>query len=212
MNRKAKAEEFINEGYSINVTGRHVLVTDAMKEYAIEKISKIERFTDRIIEVNVTIDIQKLEHRVDIDMKVYHLKIRSSAVSDDMYVSIDMAVDKLEKQLIKYKSKFQDHRDRAGSDVNVNVLKPSRDVELDEINADIEDENYRSLEQKYLPHRIVAQEIKSLMSLNYDEAILKMELSGDSFLVFKNDEDNQLKIIYRRSDGNYGIIEPENFR
>ncbi len=211
MSRKAKAAEFENEEYCIHVTGRHVLVTDAMKDYAIEKISKIEKITDRIIEVQVTMDIQKLEHRVDIDMKVYHLKIRSSATSDDMYVSIDKAVDKLETQLLKYKDKLQDYREKANAnvDVNVSVLRPSRDEDLLEINEDIEEENLRSVEQKYLPHRIVALETKKLHTLTYSEAIVKMELSGDTFLLFRCEEDRQLKVIYRRSDGNYGIIEPE---
>lgn len=212
MNRKEKIAEFASEGYTIGVTGRHVLVTDAMKDYVIEKLSKMERYSCRIIEVLVTMDIQKLDHRVDIVAKVNHLTIRSSATSDDMYVSIDQAVDKLEKQFLKYKDKLQDHQHRALSyvDMNVNVLKPSRDGDVFEINDEIENENLRQIEEKYKPHRIVAQETQPLETLTYDDAVFKMELSGRTFLVFRHVEDNQLKVIYRRSDHNYGIIEPEN--
>ncbi len=213
MSRKAKAAEFVNESYDITVTGRHVLITDAMKNYAIEKISRIDRLTDRILEVIVTMDIQKIEQHVDILLKVDHFKIRSSASSNDMYVSIDMAVDKLEKQLLRYKDKMLDERQRGRSlgvvDMNVNVLKPARDNDLVEINEDIEYENSRELVEKYSPHRIVAREVHSLKMFSYDEAILHMDLSGDAFLIFKTME-NELKVIYRRTDGNYGIIEPEN--
>lgn len=214
MSRKAKAAEFVNEDYSINVTGRHVLVTDAMKDYAIEKIAKIEHYTNRIIDVVVTMDIQKLEHRVDIVMQVNHIKIKSSASSDDMYVSIDLAADKLEKQLLKYKDKLQDHRDKplGKVDINVNILEPSRASDLSEINYEIEQENIKNLISLYKPHRIVAQEVKPLINLTFDEAVVKMELSGDAFLLFRSVEDNQLKVIYRRSDSNYGVIEPENVR
>lgn len=214
MKRKEKIAEFANEGYTISVTGRHVLVTDAMKDYVIEKISKMERYSSRILEFVVTMDIQKLEHRVDIVAKVNHLTIRSSASCDDMYVSIDQAVDKLETQFLKYKDKLQDHQHRALSyvDMNVNVIKPIRDGDLSEINEEIDDENKRYLEQKYKPHHIVAQETHPLKTLDYDEAVLKMELSGDAFLVFRclEDQELKLKIIYRRSDGNYGILEPEH--
>ena len=77
------------------MTGRHVLVTDAMKDYAVDKIVKIDRFNARIIDVTVVMDIQKLEHRVDITMKVDHIFIKASASSDNMYASIDKAVDRL---------------------------------------------------------------------------------------------------------------------
>lgn len=210
MNRKAKTTELTQEGYSINVTGRHVLVTDAMKDYAIEKIFRIERFSDRIIEVQLTMDIQKLEHRVDIVMKVDHIKIKSSASSDDMYVSIDMAIHKLETQLLRYKDKLQDHQRKALGvvDINVNVLKPARESDLADINEDIDEENNRELIQSYSPHRIVKQESCKLKTLTFDEAVTHMELSQDAFLLFNSIQDNQLKVIYRRNDGNFGVIEP----
>ena len=94
--------------YSISVTGRHVQVTDAMKQYAIEKVSKIERFSDRIIDVQVTMDIQKLDHIVDIVVKVNHTLIKSHATTTDMYASINTAVQKLERQVRRYKKRLQE--------------------------------------------------------------------------------------------------------
>lgn len=205
MSRKNKALEFADAGYDIQITGRHLEITDSMKDYAIEKISKIDRFMNRIIDVNVILDIQKLDKRVEIILKAGTTKITSSACSTDMYVSIDQAVDKLEAQLLRYKSKLQDHHahDRETINMKVNVISP-RQIE-EELDADDE---YFQDGAFFKPHRIVNQETRPLKILTYDEAIMKMELSGDSFLIFKNEVDQKLKVIYRRKDGNFGIIEP----
>ncbi len=212
MKGKAKAKEFIGEGYEIHVTGRDVLVTDAMKDYAIEKVSKIERFSSRIIDVNVTMDIQKLEHRVDITIKVDHIKIKGQAASTDMYASIDRAVEKIEKQLRRYKSRIKDHTARPVNivDLKVNVFKKPEEEELVDINLDIEDQNQKELFEMYRPHDIVEQETRPLKTLTYEEAVMKMELSSDVFLIFRHEEDQKLKVIYRRKDENYGIIEVES--
>ena len=207
MNRKAKSLEFADATYNIQITGRHVQITDSMKDYAIEKVSKIERFINRIIEVNVIMDIQRLDHKVEIILKIGNTKITSSAVTTDMYVSIDQAVDKLENQLLKYKSKLQDHhaKGHAVLDMSVSVLNPKEIDEEIELDEELERELQAS---RFKPHRVVKKENRPLKTLTYDEAIMKMELSGDSFMLFKSEEDQKLKVIYRRKDENYGIIEP----
>jgi putative sigma-54 modulation protein len=211
MKGKAKAAEFTDEGYNIHVTGRDVLITDAMKTYAIEKISKIERFSTRIIDVQVIMNIQKLEHRVDIVLKVDHIKIKSQASSTDMYASVDKAVEKIERQLRRYKTRIHEHTAKALNivDLKVNVLKRPEEEALIDINMDIEDQNQRSLIERYRPHEIVEQETKPLKTITQEEAIMKMELSGDVFLIFRDEIDQKLKVIYRRKDENFGIIEVE---
>ncbi len=203
MNRKEKALEFANENWDIKITGRHVEVTDSMKDYAMEKISKVEKFINRIIDVNVIMDIQKLDHRVEIILTFGSMKIKSAASSTDMYASIDKAVDKLAAQLRRYKSKIQDHHAKGLSfiDMNVNVLKRPTEEEIEFDEADI-------LDNRFHPHAMIKQKTLPLKTLTYDEAVMKMELSGDAFLVFKSEKDQKLKVIYRRKDGNYGIIEP----
>lgn len=211
MSRKSKAAEFLQEGYSITVTGRNVMVTDSMKDYALEKILKIERFSSRIIDVNVTMDIQKLEHRVDITLKVNHIKIKSQAATDDMYASIDKAVDKIEAQLRRYKTKLQDHQAARLSavDMEVNVLRTSPDDEILDMLDDFEAENRQRLLDKYHPHRIVNKETRGLKVLTDGEAMMKMELSGDAFLIYQGEDSQSLKVIYRRKDGDFGVIEPK---
>lgn len=208
MSRKSRAAEFIAEGYNITVTGRNVQITESMKDYAIEKVSKIERFVDRIIDVNITMDIQKLEHRVDMSLKLNNVKINSQAVSNDMYASIDKAAHKLETQLLKYKARINDHhaKNHHAVELNVNVFAAALETE---INDDIENENQRSLASAFSPAQIIHKETRTLRILNVDEAILKMDLSGDRFLVYRSEEDRKLKVIYRKDDGNYGVIEVE---
>jgi putative sigma-54 modulation protein len=203
MSRKTKALEFANAEYDIHVTGRHVEVSEAMKQYALEKISKLERFLNRMIDVNVIMDIQKLNHRVEILLKAGNLKITSSAATTDMYASIDQAVHKLEAQVLRYKSKMQDHhvKIRQDSDMLVHVVKPEEIEEEEEI-IDYSDNS------QFRPPHVVKQETVALKTFSYDEAILKMEFSAEPFLVFKNENDQKLNIMYRRDDGNYGIIEP----
>lgn len=207
MNRKDKALEFVDVAYNIQITGRHVQITESMKDYAIEKISKIERFMNRIIDVNVIMDIQKLDHRVEIILKAGNIKISSKASTTDMYVSIDQAVHKLETQILRYKSKLQDHHAKGHAVLNmaVNVLTP-QEIEED---LSFDEELGKDLDfNRFKPHRVVKQETRPLKILTYDEAVMKMELSGDMFMIFKNEADQKLKIIYRRKDENYGVIEP----
>lgn len=211
MSRKSKAAEFVQEELPIEFLGRNVHVTDAMRAYALEKVSKIEKFNLRIVDVNVTMDIQKLEHRVDIVLKVDHIVVKAHGVSDNMYASIDIAVDKMQNQLRRYHKRIRDHHAKGISDMelNVNILRPIED-ELGDVNADIEEENSQQLLNRFNLHKIVNRKKIPLKMLTHDEAIMKMELSGDAFLIFRCEEDRKLKVIYRRNDGNFGVIETES--
>jgi len=200
----------VNKDWDITVTGRHVAVTDPMKQYAIDKIMKLERFNMRIVEVRVTMDIQKLDHIVDIVMKVNDFRVKSHMTSENMYASIDGAVDKIQRQMRRYKTRLQEHHARGLSDVDMTVNVLSTTDEVSKINDEIEEETLRRIEDELRPHKIVKQEMRPLKILNNEEAIMKMELSGYQFLVFRHEEDQHLKVIYRRQDGHYGIIEPES--
>lgn len=205
MNKQAVAQE----GYNISITGRHVMVTEAMKNHALEKLSKLERIAHRIIDVHVIMDIQKLEHRVDIVIKFNHVKIKVQAVSEDMYTSIDRALAKLQMQIRRYKERLQNHHAKGVSFVEmpVDVISPPSSEEL--VNDDIESFNRQEMVQNYRPHEVVKSEVRPLKTLSHDEAVMKMELSQDQFMIYRSEEDQKLKVIYRRQDGNYGIIQPE---
>lgn len=209
MTSKAKVLDQV-QAYNVIVTGRHLEVTQAMKNYAIEKLSKTERFHDRIIDIVVTMDIQRVNHKVDIQMKVNNIKIKAQAITDNMYASIDQAVHKLQSQLRRYKGRIQDHQTHVGSIVNmpVKVVRAPME-EVSEVNDEIEEENYRRIEEALKPHTVVAHETRQLKTLNAAEAVMKLELSMDRFLIYRDEIDRKLKVMYRRHDGNYGIIEIE---
>lgn len=211
MNSKTKLEPTANEGYQVTITGRHVLVTEAMKDYALDKLAKLERFSPRLINIVATMDIQKLEHRVDIVLRFNNMKIKSHASSGDMYASIDLAVDKLQNQIRKYKSKIQDHHIQGMKvvDMNVNVVRSHLDDDLKEVNREIEEENQKNLVNQYRSHQVVTKEVRPLKTLSLEEAILHMELSTDIFLVYRSVEDQKIKVLYRRKDDNFGVIEPD---
>lgn len=212
MNRKNKVTESIQE-HEVQIFGRHMSVTDAMKAYALEKFNKIDKFSFRVVDAVITMDIQREDKHVDILARVNNTKIRVSASTPDMYASIDKANDRLQTKLRKYKRLLHDHhaKSHAEQQMNVSIIRGPEDV-INEINDDIEATNQQEIVERFQPHEIVSTELRSLKILNQHEAIMKMELSGDIFMLYRCEEDQKLKVIYRRNDGNYGIIEPEAVR
>lgn len=191
----------------VNVTGRHVMITQAMKDYARDKILKLERFGLRIWDINVLMDIQKVQHIVKVEFKVNGFPLKSTAVSEDMYASIDGAIDKVQAQLRRYKSRLTDHHAKGHKEIEMRVQILERLNDLSDINDEIDEENARRADSTLKPHAVVQVESRTLNELSQEEAIMKMELSEDLFLVYRSEEDRKLRVIYRRNDGNYGIIE-----
>jgi len=206
----SKPSPLVQEGYNISVVGKHLQVTDAIRHYVLEKISKVERITDQIIDVMVTLDAQKLEQSCSILMNFIHFHIKVQASTDNLYAAIDKATDRLMRLIRKYKSKLQSHRFKHLStvDIHVNVIEPLKD-DVKIINEEIEAENARKEAEKLRLHQVVAKEKMALKTLTQDEAVIKMEISDEPFLIFRSEEDQKLKVIYRRPDHNYGLVQVE---
>lgn len=179
---------------NITVRGHNVDVTEALKKYATEKTEKIAKFFDNIqdtiIELNFSHTADKAKRQIaQITSKISGSVIRAEESSEDMYASIDMAIDKIEKQLIKYKEKLHSkHREEAKSDKSF----------LTEI---AESDEHR-------PH-IVRNKQFSIKPMSPGEAALQMELVHHDFFAFRDSETGSTSVIYRRKDGNYGLLEPE---
>jgi len=203
-------EKFENEGYTISVIGKNLEITKPIRDYIDEKISKIERITNHIIDVDVKLDIQKLNHFVDIMIRFSHFKVKVHSSSENMYASIDKAFERLYAKLRRWKSRIQDHHAKGVSitEIEVNVLEHARD-EVEELDEEIIDENNRSLENSYTLPKVIRRKKRQLKALTLDEAVMKMELSADNFMIFKSEEEQMLKVIYRRRDGSYGVMSPE---
>ncbi len=212
MPDKTKAEvkeKFADREYPIHVIGRHVDITEPMKSYAVDKLVKIERFGGRVIETTVIMDIQKLVHSVDFLVNMNNTMIKVTGRSENMYTSVDQAIARLESKLRRYMKRLNEHHAKGLAEVDLNVNVIERITLLDEVNDQIEEENLHQVEEELRPHQIVSREKQRLKTLNQEEAIMKMELTEAPFLIYRGEEDRKLKVIHRRDDGNYGVIEAE---
>lgn len=205
-----KSNKFANEGYTLTIMGKHIEVTDAIKSYVWEKLSRIERLADHIVDVNVVLDAQKLEKSCSILMNFIRFHIKVQASTDNMYSAIDKAVDRVITLIRRYKTKLQSYRNKDLStvDIHVNVIEALKD-DLKVINDDIVAESARKEAERYQLHQVVAKETMPLKTLTQGEAVMKMEITSDPFLIFRSEEDQKIKVIYRREDGNYGLVQAQ---
>ena len=127
-----------------------------------------------------------------------------------MYSAIDKAFEKLYTKLRRWKSRIQDHHNKgvAVTEMEVNVLEHAQH-EIEEINQEIIDANNDNLQKDYALPKVIKKKKRPLKTLTIDEAVMKMELSDDNFKIYRSEEDQALKVIYRRRDGSYGVISPE---
>ena len=172
--------------------GKHIEVTDAMRNYIKKRLSKIERHFDHILEVIVTLSVEKNRQIVEATLQASRALIRAEEETDDMYASIDKVADKLERQIQKHKEKYfqkphpcTEKKELANKEVN------AEDSESDKI------------------AKIVKTKRFAIKPMSVEEAAMQMDLLGHSFFVFANDNTNKVNVIYKRKDGNFGLIEPE---
>src|SRR5579863_4439143 len=154
----SKFDEEESLGYSIDIVGRNIEVTETMRAYIWNKIGKIERFHNHIMYAHIALELQKLEHFCTIVLKFNHLKIKVQASSTDMYVSIDEAINRLQAVIAKYKSRIQDHHKKSLSavDMEVNVIRRPYD-DLADFNAEIEAANVKSTLSEYEAPKVIGK-------------------------------------------------------
>ena len=197
-------------GYRLALYGKHMEISEPIKDYVIEKLAKIERLSDKIIEVNVRIEVQKLVHHVEVDMLVSQMKIWAHADTDNMYSAIDKAFDRLQRKVRNWKKRIQEYHAKKPVmvDVPVNVYHLSEEDEVAEFNEEIEAQNAEQLEKELGIPKSLKTETIPLKTLRPDEALMKITLSGDAFMVYKDEEHQDLRVVYKRDDGSFGIITP----
>lgn len=179
-------------------SGKHIEMTPALREYAEGKLQKLARFFDHVQEVHVVESVQRGQHIVEVTLNASGTLIRAEERSADMYTSIDQVVAKLERQLKRYKERFVTRTRES-----LNGQKPSELVA-----ASIAGTPQPTGEaEEHLP-AIVRTKRFAVKPMGPEEAALEMELVGHDFYVFRNSEDDEIHVIYRRRDGNYGLIEP----
>ncbi len=173
----------------ISVTFRRVEPSENLKQYAIDKISRVQKYLDTPAEAHVVLTVEKFRHIADVTINVNGVRINGVEETEDLYSAIDMVVDKLEAQIKKHKNKFRRRKGAA-----------TRGKELE------------TMQGSDFPEDSEPQVIKSekfyAKPMDIDEAVMQLELSDDNFLVFTNARTNNINVIYKRKDGNYGLIEP----
>lgn len=174
------------------VTGRNLSLSDAIKTHVESKLEKFDKFFRSDIEAHVTLSHNKRKNKnvqvIEITIPLKNgATIRVQEESEDMYASVDMAVDKLSKQIVKHKTKLE-KRYRSHDTIRFEQIPSS------------------NLEDK---HEIVKTKKFNFKPMDPEEAILQMELLGHDFFVFRNGETDEVNVVYARKDGKYGLIEPE---
>lgn len=178
---------------NISFQGKNIEVTQSLQEYAARKIERIGKFFDGIIKVEIEFIVEKNpriqdSNRVEVTIFTNGTVIRGQAASTDMYGSIDFVADKLERQIKRYKNR---------------LIQRSKQNRKNNKNGAVKTEK-GSEEQ-----RIVKVKQFYVKPMPPQEATLQMDLLGHDFFVFLNSESEEVNVIYRRKDGNYGLIEPK---
>jgi putative sigma-54 modulation protein len=196
-----------NANPSIRVTGRHVSVTEAMKEYCRRKTATLHLDYPKIIEVQVILDVQKYRHQAEVILHCSnHITIEARAECNDMYASIDQVVDRVARQMRKCKTRLmKNHRPRKQG------VRPFNDriVRWEWIDAAAEFpiDGEAPVEEQAV-REMVHREKHPVKPMSADEAVLQLELSNKQFLVFLNSQTDKVNVLYRRKKGNFGLIEP----
>ena len=176
----------------ISVTFRHLEATPSLKKYAKEKVSKVKQFFGSKNEISIVLSSEKHRYMADITLKAKKITINAKEETDDMYSAIDLAVDKLDRQMKKYKEKIKHHK--------VNTI-PREATGLDDSVFS------ESTEEKKEFKIIRAENVAKPMSL--EEAVMQLGMLNNDFLVFISASTGKVNVIYHRKDGDYGLIEPE---
>lgn len=177
----------------LSLRTKNVELSEALKNYVTKRLTRLERYLDGIDEVQVMLRLERDRHVVEVTIPLDSLVLRAEEQTGDMYTSVDLVVEKLEKQIAKYKTRLAKRvRGLAGRDTQEGAAIAGQAREEGEEKPPI-------ARVKRFP----------MKPMSVEEAILQMNLLGHSFFVFANAETEQVNVVYRRRDGQYGLIEPE---
>ena len=189
--RRPDAWEYITErddDMKFIIVGRNLEVTPGLRSAVEDKIGKLEKYFNPDTEVHVTLSVEKDRQKIEVTIPVKGNIIRSEQVSNDMYVSIDLVEEIIERQLKKYKTKIVAKR-HASDDFSRMYVE----------NDYMDDEEVKIIRTKFFDRKPMYPE----------DACVQMELLGHDFYVFCNAETDEVNVVYRRKNGSFGLIEPE---
>ena len=177
---------------TIEFTGRKIEITSALKAFTEEKFQKLSRVLDGLMEAHVILTVEKHRHTAEIIVHSRHSTLSGSETTEDLYASIGQVLAKLEKQAKKLKDKYSWGKKRVKGVV---TIRNAREVE-------------EALPPENTP-RVIRSRRYAVKPMTVDEAVMQVQGSKDSFLVFRDAGSQRVNVLYRRNDGNFGLIEPE---
>jgi putative sigma-54 modulation protein len=169
------------------ITGKNIALTDALKNTVEKKLGKLEKYFNPEVEIHATLSVQKNRQIIEVTIPFNGILLRGEESTTDMYLSIDNVVDKLEKQIMKHRTRLE-RRTHDGS------------LRLMEVPSEVAEEE---------EPQVVKTKRFAVKPMDVDEAVLQMDLLGHDFFVFRNADSNEVNVVYKRRDGNVGLIEPE---
>jgi putative sigma-54 modulation protein len=176
----------------VAVTFRHMEPSAPLRDYATEKVVKVKKYLEDPIECHVVLSIEKHRHAAEVTIVADGFKINGQETTGDMYSAIDVAVDKIEKQIKKHRDKLRQRPNRPAGE----QAAPAAEAGPEEV-------------EPGASPRIIRTERYRMKPMHPEEAMIELGASEDDFIVFTNAESERISVLYRRKDGNYGLIEPE---
>ena len=171
------------------ISGKNITVSQGLKTAVEDKLGKLERYFTPDTEVVVTLSVEKERQKIEVTIPMKGNIIRSEQVSNDMYVSIDLVEEVIERQLRKYKNKLV-AKNQEGNNFSKTLFETEESIEDGEV-------------------KIVRTKRFGIKPMYPEDACVQMELLGHNFFVFFNAENEEVNVVYKRKDGSYGLIEPE---
>jgi putative sigma-54 modulation protein len=180
----------------IAVTFRHMEASEPVRAYVEEKLSRVKKYIDEPIDAQVVLSVEKkIRHNAEVALVAKGITIKGSEETNDMYAAVDAVVDKIERQLKRYKEKIKNHKPAAGRE---------RQVEKTILEAESIDEGGGGAPV------IIRSRSFPVKPMSVEEAVMQMDLLNKEFLVFTDSTSEEINVVYRRKDGNYGLIAPQS--
>lgn len=176
---------------AIIVRGKNIDITPALRDYVEKRIGKVTKYFDNLGEITAVLTVQKGRHIVEVTVPVNGMLLRGEEATADMYTSIDLVIEKLERQIEKYKTRIARKFRNNGGFKGELVASHTPEAEAGE------------------EFQVVKTKRFAIKPMAVEEALLQMNLIHHDFYVFMNGDTEEVNVLYRRKDGNYGLIEPE---
>jgi putative sigma-54 modulation protein len=172
------------------VSGKNIGITDGLRDAVESKLSKLEKYFVPDVEAHATLSVQKSRHIIEVTIPFNGVILRVEESNEDMYVGLDLVTEKLVRQIRKQKTKLE-RRIHSGDSLRYQVLSDY-----------VKDEGEKE-------GKIVKTKKFAMKPMTDEEAMLQLEMLGHNFFVYKNGDTNEVNVLYKRKDGNYGLIEQE---